>query len=795
MSATRSFCLLFPFLSHFLWDFQNTLVKSHSTRLRRKFLQSCLQEQVIPKSLLPRRLRIDGVSPFNDFCVLSLKQHIKITKRQENLLFKKLSKVKRNFEISVPGIWLPVLHRSVYSHLREKLNVLKNHLDNKLKNLIQNSAWENVPFNSCVVNLSSKSIPHDAERALSFGMSFSLINKPNSIDVASAFAKLEKNSENKRKARRDFVPNEHIDIARGIVYAAMSVPSVCNFPLRYQKALKNIKNDQDLHITKADKSNMFVMMDKAQYDEKMNNLLSDTSTYTKLRSDPLDKVISFFNSNLKSIFKNDKERCSSFTSYGSSLPYMYGLIKTHKQGNPIRPIISASGSITYKLSKYLVSLLSPILGTISEAHLLNSVDLHERLNKIKITPNSRLVSFDVTSLFTKVPVDDLLDYLASVLDNYELSLPTGNITSLIFLCIKNCKFSFNGNYFEQVFGMSMGNPLSPLLSNIYMEFFEKNLIPSIYTSRIIWYRYVDDILCILNLDFDIEGFLAVINSLAPTIKFTVEKESNKTLPFLDILIYREENCLKFSVYRKPTNNLSYVHFFSGHSKNVKISVFSTMYLRALRICSPEFIDEEFSTIQNVGKNLCYPKYFLEDCLNSAKRTFYGRISREKEHNMNVLSLPYHKNFVQISPLLKKLNISTVFNFKNNLKNYLIKNSPKNTNNVIYHIPCKNCNSFYLGQTSKKLEDRVSQHRSDISKGNTKNGLAVHWLDTSHQINLKESSTIMKVNDFTKRNLCESFLINKTMKINLNLSPGLFCIDPVLNAFLEKDLSKQIEKVM
>ena len=97
--------------------------------------------------------------------------------------------------------------------------------------------------------------------------------------------------------------------------------------------------------------------------------------------------------------------------------------------------------------------------------------LHERLNNITITTNSRLVSFDVTSLFTKVPVDDLLDYLAGVLDNYELSLHTSNIIKLISLCIKNCKFSFNGNFYEQVFSMSMGNPLSPLLSNIYMEFF------------------------------------------------------------------------------------------------------------------------------------------------------------------------------------------------------------------------------------------------------------------------------------------------------------------------------------
>ena len=163
------------------------------------------------------------------------------------------------------------------------------------------------------------------------------------------------------------------------------------------------------------------------------------------------------------------------------------------------------------------------------------------------------------------------------------------IVKLISLCVVNCKFTFNNEFYEQHFGMAMGNPLSPLLSGLYMEFFERAHLPSLNLE---WSRYVDDCICILPSEKDVSVILDTLNRKVPSIKFTVEEEKDKVLPFLDVCIYRENYCLKYSVYRKPTNNLSYIHFYSGHSNRIKESVFISMFLRAYRICSPEFFDIE-----------------------------------------------------------------------------------------------------------------------------------------------------------------------------------------------------------
>ena len=66
-------------------------------------------------------------------------------------------------------------------------------------------------------------------------------------------------------------------------------------------------------------------------------------TYVPLTRNPLETVNSQFNKNLRSILKGRDVLISRFSARMTTLPYLYGLIKTHKENNPIRPIISTVG--------------------------------------------------------------------------------------------------------------------------------------------------------------------------------------------------------------------------------------------------------------------------------------------------------------------------------------------------------------------------------------------------------------------------------------------------------------------
>jgi hypothetical protein len=85
---------------------------------------------------------------------------------------------------------------------------------------------------------------------------------------------------------------------------------------------------------------------------------------------------------------------------------MYGLPKMHKEGVPLRPIIVSNiGAPTYQLSKHLSGLLNQLTGKTAH-HVKNSFHFIEILKSLEIKPGDLMVSFDVVSLFTKVPVEE-----------------------------------------------------------------------------------------------------------------------------------------------------------------------------------------------------------------------------------------------------------------------------------------------------------------------------------------------------------------------------------------------------
>ena len=409
--------------------------------------------------------------------------------------------------------------------------------------------------------------------------------------------------------------------------------------------------------------------------------------------------------------------------------------------------------------------------------------------------NTRLISFDVCSLFTKVPINDVLAFLTDEIKNYDLPLEPEKIIELIKLCVNNCKFTFNGEFYQQTFGMAMGNPLSPLLANLYMEFFERKYLPKITGMKLVWFRYVDDIICIIQANFDVNLFLQKLNEQVTSIKFTVEMENNKSLPFLDVLIIREEFKLNYNIYRKPTNDLAYVHHYSGHSIKIKRSIFSSMYLRALRIVSPEYLDDEFNKIREIGIKLCYPNEFLDKCLNSAKKTFYNASDNVVTSRKNILCLPYLPAFESLSSMLKVFDVKCVFTYEKTIRKIMIKNSPISNCNVVYKIPCSNCNAFYIGQTGKDIETRLEQHRYSVRSGQISNALFIHVQEFSHRINWASSSTITRCNRFNERNVIETALIHLTKENNLNISYGRFAMDPIILYMLGKELRETIKSLV
>jgi hypothetical protein len=611
---------------------------------------------VIPKTLITKSLLKIGNNNFGIVENVILNAHIRNAQHECDQEFKKLSTLKLEFSTDIPLNWRSTIKNHLYNCLRKCCYDTEKRLRKKLDKLMESSNWNSFGNKDNYINISNRRLASNEHLVLSLGLKFNnSTKKPDIVAIESAFNKFAGLSDK---------DSTNANIAKGIVYASYMYNTMFNyFPLRFNKALSSLKKDPNIHITRADKSKVIVIMNKVDYCDRMENMLQDVSTYEPLNNNPLERVNASYNKSIREIFDGNANYKAHFKSTGKSLPYLYGTAKIHKPGDKMRPIIGTTGSASYKLSKFLAYMLQSLVGTISTAHVLDSAHFIRKVNDVNIRfEDYNMCSFDVASLFTTVPVDDVLEFLRLELLNHAFSLPISVILQLIKLCVVDTCFVFNERYYRQKFGMQMGNCLSPILANIYMEFFESRLAHSIMPDNSYWMRFVDDIFSLIPKDVDINHFLVQLNNVSPSIKFTYEMEDENKISFLDTLVIRSEEGFSFKVFRKSTNNYLIINNHSHHELSVKFSALRSMFLRALKICSPQHLAEEIDIINKIGEMNGFDKSSLDLNLKNAKITHQRLSIKEPFKNEKTICIPYHPSFHQAIHPLKELGFALVFSY-------------------------------------------------------------------------------------------------------------------------------------
>ena len=181
-----------------------------------------------------------------------------------------------------------------------------------------------------------------------------------------------------------------------------------------------------------------------------------------------------------------------------------------------------------------------------------------------------MASFDVKSLFTNVPLDEVLDICVDTLYRLETpSISKNNFRKLLKLSTSGVQFTFNSQMYSQHDGIAMGSPLGPTLSNIFMGFIERKVISK---YKVTYYRYVDDCFVLGKDEEEIDELFNVLNKTHSSIKFTSEKENKDELAFLDVLVKRHKNQFLTTVYRKKTFTGNYLnfHFFCSMKRKTNL---------------------------------------------------------------------------------------------------------------------------------------------------------------------------------------------------------------------------------
>ena len=606
----------------------------------------------------------------------------------------------------------------------------------KLKKLTRNKALL-FTHKDTVTNLSSHRFLEEELELLKNGLGFAI--KPpklNSSDILATFERIHWSLKTKLRNVEDhnLLKNELAHLAQS--YISSYRPTPCD--LKKYHILKKIRNNQSIIILKPDKGNGVVIMDKQSYLNACYEIINDTSKFKPLSNDvTLLREARFqrFLRKLKRQGSINNDLYSKLYPTGSQPGRFYGLPRMHKLSDtiltpPLRPIVSSINTYNYNLAKHLCTLLTPLIS--NDYTTKDSFSFVDEFNNLD-NNNKFLISFDIQSLYTSIPLLETIDIAVDLIHTNNTNFPINKteLKQLFLFATSETHFLFNGSYFDQIDGVSMGSPLAPVLANLFMSHHERTWLSNFKDSTVLFYRrYVDDIFCMFHNEPDALSFFNYLNLQHPNIKFTFEKEYNNQISFLDIHITKSTDKCFTSVFHKKTYTGLLLNFLSFSPLNYKAGLVRTLVDRARKINNSlsGFRSDVNKLIFTLKRN-CFPSHFIDKIIKiynekhpfSTSSTSSSERGRDNE-NLRYFRLPYIGHYSKIT----QKRLTTIINryclpfeIKLVFSQYKIKNLfsfkdpiPSNLKSgVVYKFTCAVCNSRYIGETMRHLSTRIREHTS------------------------------------------------------------------------------------
>lgn len=670
---------------------------------------------------------------------------------------------------------------------RKRLKLLKG-LSSELPSTKFPSNPERYVHNYSSVQLSKLQL-----EALSLGPKF-CHNQPKAsqIDIETQF-------ENLMKQCHDLQPTSErsVEIFKSALvyhcnYYNSQMSSTSNIlSKKHKDSVKELLNNTDLLLSRPDKGAGWVIMEKSNYIEKLETILADPAKFQCIphERDQTAQIESRMVQLLKSLKNRNllpQTLYNQLIPTGSQPPRLYGLPKVHKPNLPLRPVIDMSSSPYHAVAQWIVHLLEPVRKCVSKYSVKDTFDFVQTIDHVNASESS-LISLDVESLFTNVPLIETVDFICETMTNHQIDvgIPLADLKELILRCTFDIQFLFNGKFYRQRDGIAMGSPLGPVLADIFMSKLETTVLKDIIEKLKIYRRYIDDTFILCDNRLNTMELLETFNSSHPRLKFTLETEQNNYLPFLDVGIHKTPTGeLLRSVHRKATWVGQYTHFASFVPIKYKRNLVSCLAYRARKICSPGKLNEELKFINRFLLDNGYPERFIKKHIQPKhtapakydvpKKTLFLRVPYKGDKSYDILRLRLSKSIRETFPSAQLCLLPTT-------KPFIVQCNkdklPRQSESfILYQFTCS-CGAQYIGHTTRRLSQRIKEHYpASLRKGTVRtlnSAILEHLFLTNHYIEVNKS---FKVLYQTQRNLSKAtrkqiLMISEAISIRI-LKPEL-----------------------
>jgi hypothetical protein len=377
-----------------------------------------------------------------------------------------------------------------------------------------------------------------------------------------------------------------------------------------RKALLELRRRFELVLKPSDKGSVVVALKRPDYIREGNRYFAETGAYEQIpdsmQSENFRQLKDIIDGMVHHGFLTDTEGVllANWTQQGYR--EMYFLLKIHKEKSkwhmgvpPLRPIVANVGTEYTESSKMLTQVLEPCLAT-AKYLIKNTDDFLTKLNNAidSIPPENRkkliLASADIDSCYTNIPQDSALAAIKIALEEQQSRDPkysnqfNVDIMALLELQMKNNDIHFNGKFFRQTRGLSMGQSWAPTVCNIFFAEMDDYIVR---TYKPLFYgRFIDDTFILWEgTTEEIYRMEADLNSRWVGVKLNFAT-SSEMLPFLDVEVFVDKNDTRAVLHRphfKPTDSHELLHRSSNHPKHVFGGILKSTVFRLKRISSRE----------------------------------------------------------------------------------------------------------------------------------------------------------------------------------------------------------------
>ena len=505
---------------------------------------------------------------------------------------------------------------------------------------------------------------------------------------------------------------------------------------RLKEAAKQLRENEEIIIRKADKSSCFVILDRISYFQKCNDILLDQSKFKPISRNPVEQLKKRLNK-LISVVNAEAGGIKFDPLIGDYSPgYFYGNVKTHNAGNPLRPIISQIPTPSYSVARKLHSIISPY---IPNTYSLRSTD--EFIDIVRVNnPEGFIASLDAVSLFTNVPVlrtiDIILDYVYRHADLPPPSIPKHIMEEMLKICTTEAPFRCpEGKLYVQHDGIAMGSPLGVLFAQAFMSAVEELTFKNGDVKPQLYCRYIDDIFVCTHSSELLEKLRLRLQEISG-LNFTVEMNTGGKLPFLDVLVDSTSGEFVTSVYRKPSNIDKCMNGIGECSDSYKRSVIRAYVRRAIKVCSSwQTLHQELKQVRQILTNNGYSNSEFDLVTSKMLNEF---LLSQKSPQLNYLNIFYRNTFTEaykkdekvIKDIIKRNCRPSCED--NQIRVVVYYTSPKTSSmimknnlssqtetiskaNVVYEYNCifGDCtprNNSYIGHTRCSFSRRLTMHQ-------------------------------------------------------------------------------------